>query len=66
MSEAQMSEQKKEAQRISEVIKRLEAIKEKLGDLEVFINYDEEWQWFNNKEFVLKHDENGTNVIVIE
>lgn len=61
-----MNEQKKEAQRISEVIKRLEAIKEKLGDLEVFINYDEEWQWFNNKEFVLKHDENGTNVIVIE
>lgn len=61
-----MSEQKKEAQRISEVIKRLEAIREKLGDLEIFVNYDEEWQWFNNKEFVLKHDENGTNVIVIE
>lgn len=40
-------EEEKEAQRISEVVKRLEAIKEKLGDLRIFINYDEEWQWFN-------------------
>ena len=60
-----MGEQK-EAQRISEVIKRLEVTKEKFGDLRIFIDYDGEWQWFDGKEFVLKHDEDGANIVVIE
>lgn len=61
-----MDEQIEEAQRISDVIKRLEAVKRKFGNLKIFVNYDEEWQWFNDKEFVLKRDEDETNVIVIE
>lgn len=58
--------QETQAQKISDVIKRLEQIKKKQGDLEIFVDYDGEWQWFNSKEFVLMQDQNGVNVIVIE
>ena len=51
--------------KISDVIKMLQELKEKVGDVPIYIDYDGEYQRFNSEDFILKEDD-GEKYIVIE
>jgi hypothetical protein len=53
-------------QKISEVISRLEQIKDKNGDLPVYIEYDLQYQTIKDYQFKIKEDRSGKFVLITD